>query len=186
MELQHSTGPGPGTKSKGWTQHWQETFGVGCVDLSLDSSRPPSPAGRLDGSDLEGGEHEGFWKIREQDGRRQGWYLLGTGAGSVLCGIASAMIQRGDCRSVPGSSKEVAGGERCRDFEALDQRRDRDDRAPPRAIANARSGGRLHAISPGQKGPKRLEVSEGHQSEKFRSSPGDPLRGRHVRSQKWV
>ena len=53
-------------------------------------------------------------------------------------------------------------------------RRDRDDRAPPRAIASAWSGGRLHAISPGQKGPKRLEVSEGHQNEEFRSSPGDP------------
>jgi len=38
---------------------------------------------------------------------------------------------------------------------------------------SAWSDGRLHAISPGQKGPKRLEVSEGHQNEKFRSSPGD-------------
>jgi hypothetical protein len=56
---------------------------------------PPSPAGRLDGSDLEGVNMRVFWKIRKQDGRRQGWYLLGTGAGSVLCGIASAMIQSG-------------------------------------------------------------------------------------------
>jgi len=112
--------------------------------------RPPSPAGRLGGSDLEDMNMKGLWRIREQDGRRQGWYLLGTAAGSVLCGIARRCSKGGTadrCRDFPRNSRAVNGSETLR-------RMISDDRVPHGPSRPRGPAGGFTQSAPARKAPR--------------------------------